>query len=83
MTATERQVRLAAQLYQARDGAKTLLGDAYRPKMADLGAALNKLADAKGRSVLEVAIEAARESESPFTQIQILAAAVELAEPSV
>lgn len=82
MIATERHVRMAAQLYEARKAAKTLLGEAYKPKMADLGAALNKLADAKACSVLQVAIEAARDCDSGYTQIQILAAAVELTEPS-
>lgn len=46
MSATEKQVRLAAQLYQARDAVRRLLGDKYAAKMAELGQPLQRLAAA-------------------------------------
>ena len=58
MSATEQQVRMAAQLYQARDAVRRLLGDKYAAKMAELGEALQRLADARGTTVLKEAIGA-------------------------
>lgn len=34
LTATEQQVKMAAQLYEMRDKARWLLGDKYKPHMA-------------------------------------------------
>ena len=79
--ADERQVRMAAMLYEMRDTAQRLLGDDYATKMAELGAALTNVADKTQREPLSVAIEAARNSHG-LTQCYLLAAAVELAEPS-
>lgn len=79
--ADERQVRMAARLYEMRDTARRLLGDGYAGKMAELGAALQTVADKTQREPLAVAIEAARDAHG-LTQCYILAAAVELAEPS-
>ena len=45
MTATEQQVRMAAQLYDMRDKAKRLLGERYKPHMAELGKILKATAD--------------------------------------
>lgn len=81
MIADERQVRMAARLYEMRDTAKRLLGQDYAPKMAELGAALKTVADKTGREPLAVAIEAARDAHG-LTQCYLLAAAVELAEPN-
>lgn len=81
MIADERQVRMAARLYEMRDTARRLLGEGYGAKMAELGAALKTVADKTQREPLSVAIEAARDAHG-LTQCYILAAAVELAEPS-
>lgn len=81
MSATEKQVRLAAQLYQARDAVRRLLGDKYAAKMAELGQPLQRLADARGTTVLKEAIGAAR-AVSGVDSLMILAAAVEHAEPT-
>ena len=80
MIADERQVRMAARLYEMRDTARRLLGNDYTAKMAELGGALKTVADKTGREPLAVAIEAARDANG-LTQCYILAAAVELAEP--
>jgi len=77
----ERQVRMAARLYEMRDTARRLLGDKYGDKMAELGGALRQVADLTKREPLSVAIEAARDADG-LTQCYVLAAAVELAEPS-
>lgn len=81
MAATEQQVRLAAQLYQARDAVRRLLGDKYAAKMVELGESLQRLADARGTTVLKEAIGAAR-AVSGMESLLILAAAVEHAEPT-
>lgn len=81
MAATEQQVRLAAQLYQARDAVRRLLGDKYTVRMAELGAGLQRLATARNSSVLKEAISAAR-AVSGMDSLLILAAAVEHSEPS-
>lgn len=80
-TATEQQARLAAQLYQARDSVRRLLGDKYAVRMAELGASLQRLATARNSSVLKEAISAAR-AVSGMDSLLILAAAVEHTEPS-
>jgi len=76
----ERQVRMAARLYEMRDTARRLLGDDYPAKMAELGKALSIAATLTARQPLAVAIEAARDADA-LAQCYILAAAVELAEP--
>lgn len=81
MAATEQQVVLAAQLYQARDAVRRLLGDKYAAKMAELGECLQRLADVRGTTVLKEAIGAAR-AVSGLDSLLILAAAVERAEPT-
>ena len=55
--------------------------DKYGDKMAELGSALRQVADLTKREPLSVAIEAARDADG-LTQCYVLAAAVELAEPS-
>jgi hypothetical protein len=81
MIATEQQVRMAAQLYQARDAVRRLLGASYPARMAELGAGLQRLATARNSSVLKEAISAAR-AVSGMDSLLILAAAVEHAEPT-
>lgn len=80
MIADERQVRIAARLYEMRDTARRLLGADYAAHMAELGGALKTVADKTHRQPLAVAIEAARDAHG-LTQCYLLAAAVELPEP--
>ena len=81
MIATEKTVKMAARLYEMRDTARRLLGADYATKMAELGLALATAAEKTKREPLSVAIEASRDAHG-LTQCYILAAAVELAEPS-
>lgn len=79
--ASEQQVQMAATLYDARRSARILLGESFKPKMAELGDALTTIAKAKGIDTLQAAILCAR-GASGMQAVQILAAAVELTEPT-
>lgn len=82
---SETHIRLAAKLYAARDAVKFLLGDLYAERMKQGGALLEKLAEKRSKGVLEVATVLAKEVEAEgraFAALAILAAAVELLEPS-
>jgi len=81
----ERCIHINAKLYQVRDAARRALGDKYRAKMAEGGELLSGVAQARGCGVLEVALNVSQAAHRagdldsiPF----ILAAAVELLEPS-
>lgn len=83
MTATEQQIKMAAQLYDMRDKAKRLLGDRYKPHMAELGKILKATADRDRKSVLAVATDVAKKRELTGMDLMlVMAAAVELEEPS-
>ena len=81
MKTTEQQVRMAAQLYEARNAAKTILGAEYRPLMTVLADVLRTAAATEATSELAVAISMAK-GMTGTSAIFMLAAAVELTEPS-
>lgn len=77
------QVQMAAQLYSIRDSVRGLMGDNYQPRMAELGGLLQRIAAKQGCSELVVARKiAACEDVKGSDAMAILAAAVELIEPS-
>lgn len=81
--ATEKQVNMAAQLYDMRDKAKRLLGDKYKPHMAELGKILTMTATRDKKDVLSVAIDVAKKRELIGMDLMlVMAAAVELTEPT-
>lgn len=83
MQATEKQVKMAAELYGMRDKARRLLGDKYKPHMAELGKILTMTAQRDKREPLAVAIEVAkRRNLIGMDLMLVMAAAVELAEPT-
>lgn len=83
MNATESQVKMAAQLYDMRDKAKRLLGDKYKPHMAELGKILKMTADRDGKSPLVVATEVAKKRGLiGMDLLLVMVAAVEILEPS-
>ena len=83
MQATEKQVTMAAQLYDMRDKARRLLGDKYKPHMAELGKLLKMTAERDKRDALSVAIEVCKKRELiGMDLVMVMAAAVELAEPT-
>lgn len=81
--ADEKQVRMAATLYDMRDKAKRLLGDRYKAHMAELGRILKMTAERDKKSVLAVATEVCKKRELiGMDLLMVMAAAVELTEPS-
>lgn len=83
MQATEKQVTMAAQLYDMRDKARRLLGDQYKLHMAELGKVLKMTAERDKKEPLAVAIDVAEERELiGMDLMMVMAAAVELAEPT-
>ena len=81
--ATEKQVKMAAKLYELRDRAKLLLGDAYKPRMAELAKIMEDTAKQNGKTVLDVAIAVAEKRRLiGMDLMMVMAAADELAEPS-
>jgi len=83
MQATEKQVTMAAQLYDMRDKARRLLGEKYNPHMAELGKILTMMAARDKKEPLAVAIEVAKKRELIGMDLMMLmAAVVELSEPT-
>lgn len=80
--AGEREVRIAADLYNARDEMRDLFGPLYAEKMADSGARLKAEAEKLGKDILATAIDVAKRQPSIVLQKMALAAAVELIEPT-
>ena len=77
-------VQIAAGLYECQDSAKTLLGEKYPERMALYGDWIKKRSTHSNVSVLKAALDISTEvgSDDGFFAIQVLAAAVELIEPS-
>ena len=83
MQATEKQVKMAAELYGMRDKARRLLGDRYKPHMAELGKILTMTAKRDKKEPLAVAIDVAKKRGLIGMDLMlVMAAAVELAEPT-
>ncbi|WP_294636581.1 hypothetical protein [uncultured Aquabacterium sp.] len=83
MNATQQQVQMAAKLYELRDRARTLLGERYKPHMAELGKILKATADRDGKNVLIVAKEVCTKRDLiGMDMLMVMAAAVELVEPT-
>lgn len=74
---------LAPKLYETRDTARQLLGEGFQPRMKELGSMLEKLAEGRRTGALDVAQDVVRAFDlDGYEAIQVLAAAVELIEPS-
>jgi hypothetical protein len=85
MTA-ESKIRLAARLYEARDGLKRLLGNQYAAQMAEVGKLLKDASGKTGLGILETAgrlAKQAQKNDEDSIAVMYLVAAVELLEPSV
>ena len=83
MQATEQQVQVAAELYEMRDRARRLLGEKYKPHMAELGWMLKDTARQAGKSEIAVAMEVVKKRNLiGMDLMMVMAAAVELTEPS-
>lgn len=83
MNATQTQVAMAAKLYEARDAMRRILGDKFAARMAELGAVIKQVATKRGHNELRAAQDIIRAGElQGMDALQVLAAAVELVEPS-
>lgn len=78
----ERAVRLGAQLYEARDTSRLLLGKRYAEFMEVYQRGLKMLMETRGIDALQAAIFLCKKADSAEEGIFILSAAVELIEPS-
>lgn len=79
----QRAVKMTAKLYEARDSAKFMLGEKYPERMEELGALIRVRMVEKGESEIGAASFLCTQTENSYLQIEILAAAVEMVEPSV
>lgn len=75
------KVQMAAKLYECRDTARQLLGDQFGTKMEEFGATIKAVAEREGLQLIPAATQLANQTTG-FTCILILAALVELIEPS-
>jgi hypothetical protein len=81
----EPKIRLAARLYETRDGVKLLLGNKYAAQMAEVGDLLKSASGKTGLGILETAgrlAQMAHKDGKDSIAVLYLAAAVELLEPS-
>ena len=83
MQATEKQVKMSAEMYGMRDKARRLLGGNYKPHMAELGKILKMTAQRDKKEPLAVAIEIVKKRNLiGMDLMMVMAAAVELTEPT-
>lgn len=75
-------VQLAAKLYDCRDTVKRLLQDDYHKQMQEYGEVVRKVAAAEKCSDLEAGTRVAKSAGDGMTAVFVLAATVELIEPS-
>lgn len=81
----ERQVKLAAKMYEARDTARFVWGADYQKNIGDIIENIKVIQQQRHETFLETCIFAAKKAEEAgqtFFSIAIIAAAVEEAEPS-
>ena len=77
-----RSAKIASELYEIRDTIRTLEGDRYRARMVEIiGYLVGHMAE-HGGGVIEAATALASGCPSGVGKMQILAAAVELLEPT-
>jgi len=82
-TPTQHQVRLAAQLYEMRDTARRLLGAKFKAQMATYGDVVKKVAAQHKESEVLAAMRIAKHPEcTPTETVMVMAALVEMTEPS-
>ncbi len=75
------KVQMAAKLYECRDAAKTLMGEKYETEIAKFSSLIAAQAKRDGSSELSAATDLAAKAGG-FGAVYILAAYVELVEPS-
>ena len=82
----EKAVAMAAKLYEARSASRTLLGERWREHMQFIGEAIKLCQQHTGMDTIQAAMKMCAKCHSlggPATDsVHILAAAVEMLEPS-
>lgn len=83
MTAiTEKTTKIAARLYECRDTAKNILGDKYHDRLSAYMDAIKQVAETRKTGALEAALIMAKNTDDGMTTMLIMAAAVEIEEPT-
>ena len=84
--ANEKMVAVAATLYEARRASRALLGDRWRDHMQAIAGNIALVQKATGMSEIKAAMKMCEKCHSfgghPSDSVHILAAAVEMVEPS-
>jgi hypothetical protein len=76
------KVQIAAKLYEYRDSVRFILGTRYPAKMAELGEVIREVAKAGAESELAAAMRIAKGENEPQLTMLLMAAFVEMTEPS-
>ena len=82
----EKEIKIAAKLYECRDSAKLLFKTEYKKKIQPYIDALNNLMKAKELKVIPALLLISKTEayqESGMTQLMFMTAVVEILEPSV
>lgn len=66
----EKQIQIAAKLYECREAARLLLGDGYAVRMAEYGQLVYGVAEGRRLGILEAATEIANDMEQPKTELR-------------
>ena len=77
----EEKIKMAAKLYEARDGAKAILGEQYAARMLPYQMAIKEIMEGKQCDAIQAAIALCK-GLRPLEVLYTIAAAVELVEPS-
>jgi hypothetical protein len=81
--ATELEIGIASKLYEMRRLARSLLGEKYAERMGNLREVIEKVQARLGGNELKAAQRLCEDAEiGPFDKILIMAAAVEMVEPT-
>ena len=75
-------IQIAARLYECRDAARNILGVKYAEKMREYGDSVRAVAKVKECGELEAGKMLAEATGGGMTAILVLAATVEIIEPS-
>jgi hypothetical protein len=79
---TQQKIQMAAKLYDCRDTARRLLGEAFSAKVAEYSEVIKLVMSDKKIDALTAGIFVSKQSENPMTVMMVLAATVEMIEPS-
>lgn len=81
MTPGQQHIQITAKLYECRDAARTLLGERYTERMTQYGSVITHVAEQLQIDPLAAATRISKK-EGGFAAVLILAAGVELVEPT-